>query len=159
MSGNIVVAHVITKLELGGAQLNTLYTVEHLDPARFDAYLLCGPGGILQPRLAEDRLVIVPALGRQIRFFRDIQALFQIVRLFRRVRPQIVHTHSSKAGILGRLAARLAGIPVIVHSVHGFSFSPFQPFLLRRFYLFAEKACRRLTDHFVFVAHGDIDLA
>ncbi|MDD8012001.1 MAG: glycosyltransferase, partial [Acidobacteriota bacterium] len=159
MSGKIVVVHVITKLELGGAQLNTLYTVEHLDPARFDAYLLCGPGGIPQPRLAEDRLVIVPALGRKIRFFRDIQALFQIVRLFRRIRPQIVHTHSSKAGILGRVAARLAGIPVIVHSVHGFSFSPFQPFLLRRFYLFAEKACRRLTGHFVFVAHGDIDLA
>ena len=160
MSGKIVVAHVITKLELGGAQLNTLYTVEHLDPARFDAYLLCGPGGILRTRLsAEDRLVIVPALDRKICFSRDIQALFQIVRLFKRIRPQIVHTHSSKAGILGRVAARLAGVPVIVHSVHGFSFSPFQPFFVRRFYLFAEKICRRLTNHFVFVAHGDIDLA
>ena len=81
------------------------------------------------------------------------------MQLFKRIRPQIVHTHSSKAGILGRLAARLAGIPVVVHSVHGFSFSPCQSFARRNFYLLAEKFCRRLTSHFIFVARGDIDLA
>jgi glycosyltransferase involved in cell wall biosynthesis len=156
----IRVVHLITKLELGGAQLNTLYTAEHLDPTRFDAYLLCGPGGLLKSRLADvERLHVVPALGRAIRPGRDIQALFQLVRLFRRIQPQIVHTHSSKAGILGRAAATLARVPIVIHSVHGFSFSPLQPFFTRHFYQLAEKACRPLTDHFVFVAQGDMDRA
>lgn len=156
----ITVVHLVTRLELGGAQLNTLYTAEHLDPLRFDVYLLCGPGGMLRSRLAEaDRLVVVPALGREIRVLKDLQALVQLVQLFKRLRPQIVHTHSSKAGILGRLAASLAGIPVIVHTVHGFSFSPFQSFAKRNFYRLAERFCRRLTSHFIFVARGDIDLA
>lgn len=160
MSRPIVVVHVITKLELGGAQLNTFYTVEHLDATRFDAYLLCGPDGMLASRLSrEDRLVVVPALERKIHPGRDIQALFQLIRLLKRIQPQIVHTHSSKAGILGRVAARLAGIPVVIHSVHGFSFSSWQPFFKRQFYVLAEKACRRLTSHFIFVARSDIDMA
>jgi glycosyltransferase involved in cell wall biosynthesis len=158
--GRITVVHLVTRLELGGAQLNTLYTAEHLDPLRFDVYLLCGPGGMLRSRLAEaDRMIVVPALGREIRILKDLQALVQLVRLFKRIKPQIVHTHSSKAGILGRLAARLAGVPVVVHTVHGFSFSPFQSFGKRTFYLIAERLCRRLTSHVIFVARGDIDLA
>lgn len=161
MSANrIIVVHLVTKLELGGAQINTLHTVEHLDPERFDAYLLCGPGGMLQSRLAAaGRLVIVPALRREIRPGQDLRALLQLVRFFKRIRPQIVHTHSSKAGILGRLAAALAGVPLVIHSVHGFSFSPHQPFWKRNFYLLAEKVCRRFTDHFIFVAGADIEQA
>jgi len=159
-NGKITVVHLVTRLELGGAQLNTLHTAEHLDPLRFDAYLLSGPGGMLKTRLAEtERLLMVPALGREIRIGKDIRALFQLLRLFKCIKPQIVHTHSSKAGILGRLAARLAGIPVIIHSVHGFSFSPFQSFGKRYFYLLAEKFCSRLTSHFIFVSRGDIDMA
>ena len=160
MSSRIVVAHVITKLELGGAQLNTLHTVEHLDSSRFDAFLLSGPGGVLKSRLAAaDRYFEVPALGREIRPGRDIQALLHLLRLFRRLRPQIVHTHSSKAGILGRAAACLARVPVVVHTVHGFSFSPRQPFFQRRFYRLAERTCRPLTDHFIFVSRSDMDQA
>lgn len=160
MNGRIVVAHIITKLELGGAQLNTLHTVEHLDLARFDAYLLCGPGGVLKSRLAEtERFFEIPALGREIRPGRDIQALLQLLRLFKRFRPQVVHTHSSKAGILGRLAARLAHVPVVVHTVHGFSFSPQQPFFQRHLYRLVERACRPLTDHFIFVSRSDMEQA
>ncbi len=159
-SSRITVIHLITKLELGGAQLNTLYTAEHLDPLRFDVYLLCGPGGTLKSRLADaDRLIHVPALSREIRLGKDLHALAQITRLFKRLRPQIVHTHSSKAGILGRLAARLAAVPIVIHSVHGFSFSSFQPFFKRKFYVFAEMVCRSLTTHFIFVSCGDVDLA
>lgn len=160
MSARIVVAHVITRLELGGAQLNTLHTVEHLDSLRFDTFLFSGPGGALKSRLATtDRYFEVPALGREIRPGRDIQALLQLLRLFRRFRPQIVHTHSSKAGILGRAAARLARVPVVIHTVHGFSFSPLQPFFQREFYRLAERACRPLTDHLVFVSRSDLDQA
>ncbi len=159
-NSRIIVVHLITKLELGGAQLNTIYTAEHLDPLRFDVYLLCGGGGLLKSRLVnQGRLITLPALSREIRFGKDLWALFSLMRIFKCLRPQIVHTHSSKAGILGRLAARLAGIPVIIHSVHGFSFSPFQSFFKRNFFLLAEKFCSRLTSHFIFVAQSDIRLA
>ncbi|TFG81020.1 MAG: glycosyltransferase family 1 protein [Chrysiogenales bacterium] len=159
-NGKITVVHLITKLELGGAQLNTIYTAEHLDPLRYDVYLLSGAGGPLKSRLDElDRQVAVPALDREIHFGRDLQVLFSLLRFFKHIRPQIVHTHSSKAGIIGRLAAHLAGIPVIIHSVHGFSFSPCQSFFKRNFYLLAEKFCSRLTSHFIFVAQSDLNLA
>jgi glycosyltransferase involved in cell wall biosynthesis len=155
-----VVVHLITKLELGGAQINTVYTAEHLDPLRFDTYLLSGPGGMMKAQLAgAERMVFIPALAREIRPSRDLQALFSLIRLMKRIRPQIVHTHSSKAGILGRLAAFAARVPVVIHSVHGFSFSPFQTFFKRNFYLLFEKICRPLTTHFIFVAAGDIELA
>ena len=155
-----IVVHLITKLELGGAQLNTVYTAEHLDPLRFDVYLLSGPGGPLSARLAgADRTIFIPALTRKISLGKDLLALISLLRLFKNIKPHIVHTHSSKAGILGRLAAFLVRVPIIIHSVHGFSFSPFQSFFKRNFYLFFEKLCRPLTSHFIFVARGDIDLA
>jgi glycosyltransferase involved in cell wall biosynthesis len=159
-NSRIKVVHLITKLEIGGAQLNTVYTAEHLDPLSFDTYLFSGPGGPLVARLAgADRMIFIPALTRKISLGKDLLALISLLRLFKNIRPHIVHTHSSKAGILGRLAAFAAGVPIIIHSVHGFSFSPLQSFFKRNFYLFFEKICRRLTSHFVFVARSDIDLA
>jgi glycosyltransferase involved in cell wall biosynthesis len=156
-SPRTVVLHVITRLELGGAQLNTIYTVEHLDPRRFDAYICSGPGGPLEARLGETGKVFsIPALVREIRLGKDVSALISLVRLLRRIRPDIVHTHSSKAGILGRLAAFAARVPVVIHSVHGFSFSPAQSFFKRNTYRFFEKICRPLTSHFIFVAESDI---
>jgi len=155
-----VVVHLITKLELGGAQINTVYTAEHLDPLRFDTYLFSGPGGIMKARLAGvERMIFIPALAREIRPGKDALALFSLIRLFKKIKPKIVHTHSSKAGILGRLAAFAARVPIVIHSVHGFSFSPFQPFFKRNFYLLFEKICRPLTTHFVFVAASDIESA
>ena len=139
MMGNsrIIVVHLITKLELGGAQLNTIYTVEHLDQRGFDPYLASGPGGPLLAQLAgAERMVFIPALTRQIGLGKDLQALFALIRLFKSIKPQIVHTHSSKAGILGRLAAVAARVPVVIHSVHGFSFSPTQSFFQTEFLSF-----------------------
>lgn len=159
-STRTIVVHLITKLELGGAQLNTVYTAEHLDPHDFDTYLFSGPGGLLTAKLAAaERMVFIPDLGREIRPGRDLAALFFLIRLFKNIKPRIVHSHSSKAGILGRLAAFAARVPIIIHSVHGFSFSPAQPFLKRNFYLFFEKICRPLTSHFIFVAASDIEYA
>ncbi|MBN2400593.1 glycosyltransferase family 1 protein [candidate division KSB1 bacterium] len=156
----IIVIHLITKLELGGAQLNTIYTAEHLDPLRFDVYLLCGPGGPLSTRLVgSGQRVIVPSLVRRIRLLGDWLTLFSLVHHFRKIKPHIVHTHSSKAGILGRLAAFAVRVPIVIHSVHGFSFSPRQSLLKRNIYLFFEKICRPLTSHFIFVAKSDIESA
>ena len=156
MNSPLLVAHVITKLELGGAQINTLYTYENLDSARFQTWLVSGPGGMLEPAPEHrQNWRIAGHLGRPIRPLRDWLALKELTRILKQIDPAIVHTHSSKAGILGRLAARFAGTPVIVHTVHGFSFSPHQPWLKRTLLFLAEKAVARFTTHFIFVSEDD----
>ncbi|HLP58124.1 MAG TPA: glycosyltransferase [Candidatus Deferrimicrobium sp.] len=156
----IKVVHVITKLELGGAQVNTLYTCENLDKSRFDAFLISGPGGILTDQFKyKDRLFIVPDLVREINPVKDCKAFFKLRELLEKINPHIIHTHSSKAGIIARAAAYSLRVPVIIHSVHGFSFSPYQSFLKRTFYETAEKLISKITTHFVFVSNDDIVIA
>ena len=148
---NIVytVCHIITKLELGGAQKITLRTVAHLDRSKFRPVLIVGgEAGELDvdaARILGTEFYRVPSLVRAIRPVQDVKALFLLTRLLRRIRPKIVHTHSSKAGILGRWAARLAGIPVIVHSVHGFGFTPAQHPVLKRFLILLERWSSAIT--------------
>lgn len=154
------VVHIVTKLELGGAQLNTIYTYENLNKSRFDAYLLSGPGGILQDKISQkNNLKIIKDLVRQINPWKDLKALFQIIRELRRLKPDVVHTHSSKAGILGRFAAFCLRTPLVIHSVHGFSFSPYQSYLKRLLFLLIEKIGSRITDCLIFVSLGDISIA
>ena len=150
----IRVAHVITRLELGGAQDNTLHTVRSLRPP-YAPHLFAGRGGILDDeteRSLGDRLTFVDALVHPIRPWRDLAAVAALARAFRRLRPAIVHTHSSKAGILGRAAARLAGVPVVIHSIHGFGFHDGQPAWMRRALIAAERLAAPWTTHFVSVA-------
>ena len=112
------VVHIITKLELGGAQRNTLFTVANLDRERWDPVLVCGRGGILDEEATAGawETIFVDSLVREIRPIKDLAALLALVRILRRLRPDIVHTHSSKAGILGRLAAWWTSTPVIIHT-------------------------------------------
>ena len=111
----ITVVHVITQLELGGAQENTLYTCGHLDRTEFRVVLAYGPGGILDgeaKRLPCTTIAPLPHLVRELDPLNDSRCLMDLVKLFRAENRGghhvIVHTHSSKAGILGRLAARIA---------------------------------------------------
>src|SRR5512146_1905751 len=134
-TGVETVCHVITRLELGGAQEVALYAVSHLDRTRFRPVLVAGPGGMLTEearRLPGVQTIIVPSLGRRIHAWSDLIALLNLIRLFRRLRPAIVHTHSSKAGVLGRWAAWFARVPIIIHTVHGYGITPGQPAWLRR---------------------------
>jgi glycosyltransferase involved in cell wall biosynthesis len=154
------VCTIITMLELGGAQEVALFTAAHLDRARFRPVLLTGPGGLLTEEaqaLPGVEVAIVPSLGRPIRPWRDLRALVELVRLLRRYRPQVVHTHSSKAGILGRWAAWLAGVPVIVHTIHGFGITPGQPAWLRALLIGLERLTGLITTHWVAVADVNID--
>ena len=151
---------IITMLELGGAQEVALFTAAHLDRARFRPVLLTGPGGLLTEEaqaLPGVEVGIVPSLGRPIRPWRDLRALVELVRLLRRYRPQVVHTHSSKAGILGRWAAWLAGVPVIVHTIHGFGITPSQPAWLRVLLIGLERLTGLITTHWVAVADVNIE--
>ncbi|MHB8482600.1 MAG: glycosyltransferase family 4 protein [Nitrospiria bacterium] len=155
-----VVIHIITKLELGGAQQNTLYTVTHLNPDQFETYLICGKGGILdrEASILGDQLFFIPDLKREIHPFYDVIALFKTINILKKLRrkhpdaPIVVHTHSSKGGILGRIAAYMAGVQVIVHTYHGFGFHDFQKKWLQKLYIFLEKLTGKITRQLIFVS-------
>jgi glycosyltransferase involved in cell wall biosynthesis len=160
LMNKIKIVHIITKLELGGAQLNTLFTCQHLDEKKFEVFLFSGGGGILDDQVQNTSFFVrINHLVRHISLIKDFRAFREIKNQLHKIKPKIVHTHSSKAGIIGRLAAYGAGIPVIIHSVHGFSFSPFHSFFIRLTYRFIEKMIARITTHFVFVAEADIQIA
>jgi len=156
--------HVITRLILGGAQENTVLTVEGLD--RIGGYHTTlvtgpplGPEGDLLERARRNNvdLVVLPRLRREISPWRDALALRDLKRLFRRERPEIVHTHSSKAGILGRMAAHRAGVPVVLHTVHGSPFHPNQNALANTLFKWLERREGRHTCRIITVADAMTD--
>jgi len=153
------VLHIITRLIVGGAQENTVASVIGLRELHgIEARLVSGPttgpeGSIehLFDRLP-GTLEIAPNLLREISAPHDYRAFRQLLEIIRRDRPDIVHTHSGKAGILGRLAAKAAGVPCIIHGIHGPSFGPFQGVVANLIFTTAERIAGRVTDHFVSVA-------
>lgn len=153
------VAHVITRLILGGAQENTLLTVEDLVRDHGDDVLLItGPAegheGDLFERVARNRvrLQLVPELRRAIRPWSDANAYRRLKRIFRTFAPEVVHTHSSKAGILGRAAAHDHGVPAIVHTIHGLPFHPYQSRWKNALYKAAERWGARHCHRIISVA-------
>ncbi len=130
------VIHVITRLDRGGSAQNTVLTATGHDRSRFEPIVMAGlaesddaQGGadatsenVARLEQAGVRWQPLPALTRSISPIKDLVALRQLVAWLRRERPDIVHTHTSKAGTLGRLAARRAGVPVVVHTPHGHVF-------------------------------------
>lgn len=156
------ILHLITRLIVGGAQENTLDTAAGLDPGRYGVKVISGPQTGSEGSLIEEALYrgidleILDCLVREVSPFRDVQAISSLVRLMRRGRYSLVHTHSSKAGILGRIAARRAGVPHIVHTVHGWSFHDWMPRTVRQLYIRLERHAARFTDRLVVVAEKDV---
>jgi len=152
------VVHIITRLIIGGAQENTLLTVEDQQRDYGDRVtLITGPGlgpeGSLEDRARQNQvdLRVIPPFRRNIHPWRDWSSYREIVRLLREIRPQIVHTHASKAGILGRWAAAKLDIPA-VHTIHGASFHYGQHPLAFRLYRALERNAARCTARFISVA-------
>jgi glycosyltransferase involved in cell wall biosynthesis len=162
MSG---VVHVITALERGGAQRNTLETCARLHHPRRPQLLVAGSGGDLDDEARQrlgPRFIALPSLRHPISALDDVRALADLRRILRREserlrRPVVVHTHSSKAGVLGRLAAASVGLPA-VHTIHGFGIDALgaraRPLLLA-----AERAVDPVTDVAVFVSEADAAFA
>ncbi len=157
-SNRIRVLHIITRMIVGGAQENTLLSVEGLDRRpEYEVTLASGldngqEGDLLCRARKTTRLVVIPELARSIRPLDDVRALWKLYRLIREGRYHIVHTHSSKAGVLGRIAAWLAGTPLIVHTLHSLVFHEYQPWVVNRCYWALKKLCAPLTDHFISVS-------
>jgi len=154
----IKILYIITKLELGGAQKQALLLAAALDKNKFFPYLFTAASGILVPdakAVTGLNVYFSPFLDRPLNPVKDLFAFFEIINFIKKNKIDIVHTHSSKAGIIGRFAAKAAGAKIIIHTVHGWSFNDCQPYLLRKFCIFLERLCARITSKIIAVSQYD----
>ncbi|MGR3302279.1 MAG: glycosyltransferase family 4 protein [Candidatus Scalindua sp.] len=166
------VIHIITRLDKGGSAETTLLTVSLLNRERYEVFLLHGftlesnmgheenEAVELDMAMAEDkgvRIFVIPSLVRRLSFTNDILAFISIYRLIKQIKPHIVHTHTSKAGVLGRLAAYLAGVPIIIHTPHGHVFHSYYGLILTNIFVFAEKISSFMTDKIVALTEKEKD--
>ena len=159
------IAHVITRLILGGAQENVVLCCEDLTGRYGDQVLLItgpplGPEGSLlqRARAGGVPVTLIPQLRRPIHPWRDLVSYRRIKHVLRDFRPDVVHTHSAKGGILGRAAARALRVPAIVHTVHGAPFHPYQGRVARRFFRSCERWAARRCHALVAVADAMTEL-
>lgn len=154
----IRVLHIITRMIVGGAQENTLLSVVGLDAMpEYDVTLISGidrgrEGELLTQARETSHLIVLPEMGRSINPFSDLVAFWKLFQMIKAGRYHIVHTHSSKAGVLGRWAAWLARTPLIVHTLHSLVFHDYQPWLINRALWITKKACAPITDFFITVS-------
>jgi glycosyltransferase involved in cell wall biosynthesis len=153
------VTHIITRLIVGGAQENTISSVLGLrDKPGVEVRLISGPThgpeGTLEGAFANypGLLRVLPELVRPVHPWLDVRALSKLTTMLREDKPDIVHAHSGKAGVIGRIAAARAGVPVIFHTIHGPSFGPFQGPAANLVFTAAERYAARFTTRFVVVA-------
>jgi glycosyltransferase involved in cell wall biosynthesis len=156
------IIHIITRLDMGGSAQNTLLTAIHHDSQHYNVWLIKGSTlesamTKAETKLVEDQLetakkrgieiIDVPSLVRRISPIDDLRALVALFRQIRKIEPHIVHTHTSKAGILGRLAAWVARVSIVIHTPHGHVFYGHFGRSLSRMFLQMEKLLGRITHH------------
>lgn len=162
-----MVVHVITRLALGGAQqivyeLTTRLKESGEDVVIFSGYSKAGVEGSTNNDIVLDSVVKKGIETRICKYFRnsisplnDLLSIFWLIKNLRELQPSVVHIHSSKAGILGRIACKITGIKRVIYHVHGWSFSSAIG-LRRKIYLFLERGFFYLTDHYIFVCRQDV---
>jgi len=154
----IRVLRVIARMNIGGPAIHATLLSRRLDPARYETVLVTGTEGETEGNHLDlhgqsvTDLVTIPDLGREIRGLQDLRSLYAMVRVIRRYKPHIVHTHAAKAGTIGRVAAWMARVPVVVHTFHGHVlrgyFSPRKEEAFRAI----ERGLARLSDELVAVS-------
>jgi len=162
-----MVIHIITRLALGGAQqivyeLSTRLKDSGEDVVVFTGYSKAGVEGSTNNDIILSNIINKGVETRICKYFRnsisplnDLLAIFWLIKSLRELQPSVVHIHSSKAGILGRIACKVAGVKRVIYHVHGWSFSSATGFS-RQFYLFLEKLFFYLTGHYIFVCRQDM---
>jgi glycosyltransferase involved in cell wall biosynthesis len=160
MPERIRVLRIITRLNIGGPALHATLLTEELDRARYDSTLVAGvedgaEGNYLALHgRSLDGLIVLDELGRAIHARRDVAMLGKLVRLMRQLKPDIVHTHEAKAGALGRIAALVTGVPVLVHTYHGHVFHGYFSPLRTRAFLAIERWLARRTTRLIAVSES-----
>jgi glycosyltransferase involved in cell wall biosynthesis len=152
----IKVAHIIARMIIGGADENTLFTMEGLDKNKYEVDLITGEEfdeSILNKvKNNHFDIIRIKELKWKLNFWYDPIVLIKLIKLMRKNHYDIVHTHTTKAGILGRIAARIAGVPIIVHGLHGSTFQAFNISLLNWFLFFFERLTGKFTDAYISVS-------
>ena len=156
----IRVLRIIARLNIGGPAIHATLLTERLDPARFDSRLVTGSESATEGNYLTlhgrriDHLTVVPELGRDIHPGRDVLALARLHGIIRRFRPHIVHTHTAKAGAIGRLAAWLARVPIVVHTYHGHVFHGYFSAPTTSVFLGVERLLARSTSRLLTVSES-----
>lgn len=150
------ICHIITRFLNGGAEENTLLTCNYSVTKGDDVTLIIGSDfekEIIQKLDKRVKLIKIKSLVRQINPIKDFLAFVLISKKLKIIKPDIVHTHESKAGIIGRLSAKIVGIKLIIHTVHILPFTNVNLFK-KTFYVFLEKLIANITDKFICVSKG-----
>ncbi|NIM90463.1 MAG: glycosyltransferase [Candidatus Aminicenantes bacterium] len=159
----IKVLHIITRMDKGGSAENTFLTITGLNKDNYEVTLMSGPvEDSPQDRTKEIeahdiKYIFIFELVRDISIIKDLKTLFKIYDFLRKEKFDIVHTHTSKAGLLGRLAAKLAGVPIIVHTPHGHVFFGYFKPAKTKIFIFLEKLASRITDKIVALTDREKD--
>jgi glycosyltransferase involved in cell wall biosynthesis len=154
----IRIMRIIARLNVGGPAIHVTLLTEQLGPPDFQSTLVCGSIGPDEgdmAYLAEEcgiHPVMIPTLGRELSPLRDLKTLWMLWRLMRQARPDVVHTHTAKAGFVGRVAAWLAGVPVRVHTFHGHVFQGYFSPAKTRVFLWLERFNARLSDRLITIS-------
>ncbi len=153
------ILYLITQGMLGGAQTHILHLAANLK-RDFDVHVAMGIKGPLWDNLVDEGVSVyhIPSLIRTISPVKDYHALTEIIKLIKRIKPDLISTHSSKAGIIGRFAARLCGVSSIF-TAHGWAFTEGVPEKQRRFYIRMERFAAKLTDKIICVSEYDRQIA
>ncbi|PYN74949.1 MAG: glycosyltransferase family 1 protein [Candidatus Rokuibacteriota bacterium] len=151
---NVRVLHAITRLTLGGSSENTIASCVALGRVGYDCTVAASfresdDSSLADARRRECRVVDIPSLGREVVPLADLAALGQLLRLIRRLQPSIVHTHTSKAGFIGRLAARIARVPAVIHQPHGHIFYGYYGSRRTAIFTALERQAARWTDRII----------
>jgi glycosyltransferase involved in cell wall biosynthesis len=146
------ILQMITRLNVGGPSMHVTLLAQKLAAPDFESTLVSGtvdPGEGDMAYFAEAhgvQPVIIPELGRSLNLLRDIRTFWKVYQLIRETKPDVVHTHTAKAGFIGRMAARMAGTPVIIHTFHGHVFQGFFSWPQNRFFIFLERMAANSSD-------------
>jgi glycosyltransferase involved in cell wall biosynthesis len=152
---------LVTLSDWGGGAQHIVYVLAQHLRAGYDVTVACAPGGLLIDRLREEgiRVVEIPEFVRLVDPLRDLRVFLKLYRWMRRERFDVVHTHSTKAGFLGRLAARLAGVPAVLFTAHGWAFTEGRAYWKRWLIGQAERLAAKVTTKIICVSRHDQELA
>lgn len=158
----IKVCHIIVKMVYGGASLGTLQLIERLEQSRFKSTILCGSqseqeGDLLQS-IEKGIFIIIPEMVREINPVKDFITFLKLIAIIKKYKYNVVHTHGSKAGVIGRLAAAICRVPVILYTVHGWGLKAGN-FITRTLFRLVEKAVASFSTMLLFQTKSDMDEA
>jgi len=159
--GQIKLCHIQVLPLLSGVQRVMLEIIRLLDRERYEVTVICKDEGALTEILWQQgvKVMTLSCLDRNINPIMDLKTFGEFVKIFRKEKFHIVHTHSTKPGFLGRVAAKLCNIPVIIHHVHGFGFHEFSSSIWTSLLLLLEKIAGRGSDRVIFVNDEERELA